>query len=93
MMKYSDFVNISNQWTDDEDNQLLKLYNQELMDILQIAFIYKRAPGSISSRLKKLQVIDSNKEARGYDNYKNSQLYQEAIEYNTNKYITNKKTI
>jgi hypothetical protein len=78
-MKYSDFVNISNQWTDVKHNQLLKLYNEDLIDILQIAFIYKRAHGSISSRLKKLQVIGANKEARGYTNYKSTQLYQEAM--------------
>ena len=50
------------------------------MNISEIADIHHRTPGSISYKLKSLGIIDHNTQARGYDEYKNSNLYKEIVE-------------
>ena len=51
MSSYNDFINIGKPWTDNDDKQLIKLYNEDLLDIIQLSVIYKRAPGGISARV------------------------------------------
>lgn len=85
-ISYSDFTNIGKLWELSDDEQLIKLYNEDQKDILQIAAIFKRAPGGISSRLKKLNIIEDNKSARGYEDYKNSDLYKEACQLSRNRH-------
>jgi predicted nuclease with TOPRIM domain len=86
VVSYSDFTNIGKPWEPSDDEQLIKLYNEDQKDILQIAAIFKRAPGGIAARLKKLNIIEDNKSARGYEEYKNSDLYKEACELSRNRH-------
>jgi len=52
MSSYNDFINIGKPWSDIDDQQLIKLYNEDLLDINQLSVIYKRAPGGISARVE-----------------------------------------
>lgn len=75
-------------WTRREDEQLNNLYNVDMLDIMQISAIHNRAPGGIISRLKKHHYIEDNVSARGYEDYKNSDIYKQHV---ANKSV-NKKT-
>ncbi len=88
-IKYSDFTNIGKSWYADLDAELIKLYNDDKKDIIELAVRFKRSPGAIGSRLMQLNVIPHRTSARGYENYKNSKLYQEACE-NSHLYKKNK---
>ena len=63
-------LNVGKSWTQEEDTMLVKLYNNEKLDIFQIAKIYQRSPGGIVLRLLKNKLILDKKLARGYDLYK-----------------------
>jgi DNA polymerase III epsilon subunit-like protein len=62
-------INAGKPWTQQEDELLVKLYNEDKLDIISIAQIYQRAPGGIISRLVKNKIIPDKKTARGYDQY------------------------
>ena len=65
-------------WTEDESTQVRKEYETDLLTIIQMADIHKRTPGCISYALQwYLKLIKHNTHARGYAEYKTSQLYQE----------------
>ena len=82
------FQNAGEPWTQEEDKQLNKLYNQDMLDILEISKIHNRAPGGIISRLVKHNFITNRTSARGYTNYKNSSLYKEIVSNNKDKKTT-----
>ena len=84
-MSYNDFINMGKPWSSEDDTKLLKLYNEDLLDILNLSNIFKRAPGGISARLQKLNIIPDKKLARGYEDYLNSDLYKEACLNSKNK--------
>lgn len=63
-------LNVGKSWTQEEDTMLVKLYNNEKLDIFQIAKIHQRSPGGIVLRLLKNKLILDKKLARGYDLYK-----------------------
>jgi len=73
------FKNAGEPWCDSEDKQLNNLYNKDLLDIMEISKIHNRAPGGIISRLIKHNYISNRTLARGYINYKNSNLYKEIV--------------
>ena len=73
------FTKSGEKWSVEEDNQLNKLYNDDLLDILEIAKIHERSPGGIISRLSKHNYITDRKLARGYLTYKNSDLYKDIV--------------
>lgn len=77
-------------WTPEEDRQLIQEYNTDLYDIMKIGYIHKRTPGGIACRLQKLVVIDNNRNARGYNEYKRTPLYNEIVSSSKDK--QNKKT-
>ena len=83
------FKNAGEPWTPEEERQLNKLYNQDLLDIMEISKIHCRAPGGILSRLKLLKYITHRQLARGYDLYKKSNFYKQAIQTNKENYKTN----
>ena len=60
-----------------------------MLDIMEISKIHNRAPGGIISRLKLNKYITHRQLARGYDTYKNSDFYKQAIENNKNNYKKN----
>lgn len=66
-------------WTQEEDDQLTKLYNIDALDIIQISKIQNRSPGQIISRLIKYDFIKIRMHARGYTSYKNSELYKNIV--------------
>ena len=68
------------KWDDAETEQIRYKYESDEMTISQIADIHHRTPGSISYKLKTIGVIDNTSNARGYDDYKNSNLYKSIVE-------------
>jgi hypothetical protein len=80
------FKNAGEPWTAKEDAQLYKLYNNDMLDVMEISRIHNRAPGGIISRLKKNNYIVQRQSARGYNSYKNSDLYKQIVESNKDKY-------
>jgi hypothetical protein len=79
------FKNAGETWLHEEDTQLNKLYNEDLLDIIEISKIHNRAPGGIISRLIKHNYIANRTLARGYTAYKNSDLYKEIVLNNKDK--------
>jgi hypothetical protein len=73
------FKNAGESWTQEEDAQLDKLYNIDMLDIIEISKIHERAPGGIISRLCKNNYIPNRVSARGYITYKNSDLYKQIV--------------
>ena len=89
-------LNVGKSWTQEEDTMLVKLYNNEKLDIFQIAKIYQRSPGGIVLRLLKNKLILDKKLARGYDLYKLDKKkgilkndYDQIIFIDNKEYITN----
>ena len=76
------FTNSGKPWEQQEDDQLNTLYNVDILDIMAISKIHKRTPGGIISRLFKHEYITTRNSARGYDLYRNSDLYKEIVETN-----------
>jgi hypothetical protein len=83
------FKNAGEPWTPEEERQLNKLYNEDMLDIMEISKIHCRAPGGILSRLKLLKYITHRQLARGYDLYKKSNFYKQAIQINKENYKNN----
>ena len=83
------FKNAGEPWTPEEEIQLNKLYNKEMLDIMEISKIHCRAPGGILSRLKLLKYITHRQLARGYDLYKKSKFYKQSIQINKENYKNN----
>ena len=83
------FKNAGETWTPEEERQLNKLYNENMLDIMEISKIHCRAPGGILSRLKLLKYITHRQLARGYDLYKKSNFYKQAIQINKENYKNN----
>jgi hypothetical protein len=79
------FKNAGEPWSQEEDAQLNKLYNEDMIDIIEISKIHNRAPGGIISRLFKHNYIVNRQSARGYIAYKNSDLYKEIVSNNKDK--------
>ena len=76
------FKNAGEPWYQDEDDQLNDLYNHKMLTILEIAKIHNRAPGGIISRLLRNNYIPNRVSARGYLEYKNSDLYKQIVSRN-----------
>ena len=83
------FKNAGEPWTPKEEIQLNKLYNEDMLDIMEISRIHCRAPGGILSRLKLLKYITHRQFARGYDLYKKSNFYKQAVQINKENYKNN----
>ena len=73
------FKNADEPWSQEDDEQLNKLYNVDMLDIMEISNINNRAPGKIISRLYIHDYINNRTSARGYINYKNSDLYKKIV--------------
>ena len=81
-IEYKYFTNKGRPLTSDDDAQLIKLSNEDSLDIIKLAIIYKKSPGAIGARLKHLNIILYTRLTRGYNDYLNSDLYIEACENN-----------
>jgi hypothetical protein len=90
MNKLEYYTRQKDSWADSELQNLKKEYEISEMTISEIADIHKRTPGSIGYKLKALNIINSNRDARGYDEYRNSELYNEIV-HNGKLYDSEKK--
>ncbi len=59
--------NIGAPWSKEEDKQLIKLYNEDKLDVIQISKLHGRAIGGILARLVKNHIIPNKMLARGYN--------------------------
>lgn len=67
------------KWTQEESDKIYQEYNSQSYDIFKLANSYKRTPGCIAHKLKALKLIKTHKDALGYSEYLNSELYKEII--------------
>lgn len=72
-------MNNKKSWLQDDDNLLDNMYNEDMLDIMEISEQMDRSPGEIISRLVKLEFITNRTSARGYILYKNSDIYKEIV--------------
>jgi len=70
------FSRSGQSWSKEEDEKLNKLYNVDLLDIIQISKIHERMPGGILSRLRKNGIIIDTRLARGYQDFINNPIYK-----------------
>lgn len=68
-MTSTDNINAGKPWTKQEDELLVKLYNDDKLDVISISEIHQRAPGGIISRLVKNKIVPDKKSSRGYEQY------------------------
>ena len=71
------YTNSGQSWSSQEEEQLKKEYTENNLDINEIGKIHKRTPGGIGARLCILGIIEHRLSARGYTEYKKSELYKE----------------
>jgi hypothetical protein len=77
MNKLEYYVNQKEKWNEPETSDLIHEYNTSELTISQIGDIHKRTPGSIAFKLWSLKVLENYRHARGYEDYKNGNLYKE----------------
>jgi hypothetical protein len=75
----TNFKDAGKPWLREDDDELNKLYNFDMLNIIEISKINNRAPGGIISRLCKNNYIPNRTSARGYMIYKNSDLYKSIV--------------
>lgn len=79
----SSFYDRSKEPWDEEEIEQIKLeYNIKQLSIIEIGNIHKRTPGTIAFRLKKHNILAKNTDARGYIDYRNSDLYAQIVSEN-----------
>jgi hypothetical protein len=81
-LDYSYFTE-KGEWSEEEDKIVRMMYLKENASVIDIGIKLKRAIGSVMCRLKSLKIIEDRNNVRGYEEYKNSELYKQAIEYNS----------
>lgn len=84
MNSFSYYDRQKEPWEEKECQSIRNRYEKKEMNVSQIADIHRRTPGSISHKLKNLGIINIYTEARGYLEYKNSDLYKEIVNKNKN---------
>lgn len=77
MNKLSYYNKMHLPWTGEELTIVKQQYNEDGLDIIQIGNIHYKTPGQVSYLLRKLGMIDVRFDARGYDEYIKSELFQE----------------
>jgi predicted GIY-YIG superfamily endonuclease len=66
-------------WDENELQEIKNEYETDKMTISEIADAHFRTPGSISYKLKKMELITHHTLARGYLEYKESKLYKTIV--------------
>jgi len=66
-------------WEMKELQDLKREYVTNELSVSEIADIHRRTPGAIACRLKHINIIVGNNLARGYSEYKISNLYNEIV--------------
>jgi len=67
-------------WNEEETEELKSEYGIHLLNIIEIANIHRRTPGSIAYKLKNIGMVGYAVMARGYEEYKNSTLYNQVVQ-------------
>jgi hypothetical protein len=67
-------------WDDKELENIRTEYETNGMNIIQIADIHRRTPGSIAYKIKNLGIISCHSLAKGYFDYISSNLYREIVD-------------
>ena len=81
MMNTLDYYNRQKDiWDDNELENIRTEYETNGMNIIQIADIHRRTPGSIAYKIKNLGIITCHSLARGYFDYITSNLYREIVD-------------
>ena len=60
-----------------EDNEILKFYQEDLLNIIEISERMNIKPWQIISLLIKYEIIQKRDESRGYDIYKETEEYKQ----------------
>ena len=68
------------RWSKDEEEQLLKLYCIDKLEIGEICKIHRRFLGGVSSRLQKLNVVSDTREIRGHWEFVTSEEFKKMKE-------------
>lgn len=79
------YTNSGLKWSPEEEEQIIREYNEQKLDINEIGLIHKRTPGGISSKLAILGVIPNRFSGRGQEEYIRSDLYKEICSTNREK--------
>jgi len=79
-----DYSKSESPWTQEENNQLIKLHTQPL---LNIAKVLNRHPGDIAHQMKDLKIFKALHLINGYTKYKTTQLYVEYQKANRKKKV------
>ena len=66
-------------WTTDELSNIQKQYNEQGMNIIDIANIHYKTPGQVAYRLKKIGTVTNQNDIRGYKEYRSSDLFVEIM--------------
>jgi predicted GIY-YIG superfamily endonuclease len=77
---------------DDIDENIRKLYCIDNKDIIEIGKDMNLTPGSIAHKLKKMNIVASKKQSKGYNDYITSDLYKEICK-NYSRKTTNPECI
>ena len=81
------YTRAGGKWSEDEDNKLLQLYNQENLSIDKICLEHERFLGGIITRLKKLKGCQLlQEEIRGYNEFIISEDYNEMKKWQQSYY-------
>jgi len=64
-------------WDNNEILEVKREYEEDLLNIIEIGNNHKRTPGCIAYKLKNIGLITHNSLAKGYTEYKTSELYKE----------------
>ena len=71
------------------NDQIKNMYVVENKNIMEIGEILNITPGTVACRLVKLKIIEDKKEARFYNEYKESEMYNQICIQNVYKKINN----
>ena len=79
------YTNSGSKWTSEEEQKIIREYNDQNLDINEIGLVHRRTPGGISSKLAILGIIPDRHSGRGYDKYIKTDLYKEICENTSEK--------
>jgi len=80
MNPLSYYTRKNDAWTEQEILDIKLYYDINEMTISKIGDIQRRTPGSIGYKLKHMGIITNVTDARGYQEYRNSNLYKEIVD-------------
>jgi hypothetical protein len=90
MESFQELNRAGEPWEISEGHQLIKEYNVDKLNLLEICNIHKRMPGGIIARLKRFNLIDKPDNIRGYAEYQQSDLYGDISKYKKEKRLEKK---